>query len=354
LAVFEGGARTESFKSSLSPRGEAKKHFMKKATAFVHKDFWKNKFFDLSDPVVNLNNCNYAVNLLRKTLREYDIDLATPDLNPPEESEFILFYDCPKGDVSKFKCKKYLLMLESSLIRPDNWLEHSAYDKIFTWDDRLVDGKKYIKLNYSLGPISVGSSLRWEEKKLCTMVCSNKFKAHPQELYSERLKAIQWFEQFHPDEFDLYGAEWDRKRFKGMLRPLNRFPLAGRLMAEAHPCYRGKAQAVQVFPRYKFAVCYENIKGIRGYVSEKIISCFLGGCVPVYWGAPNIDQYIPRDLFIDRGQFTSYEELYRFLTQVTRQQHEQILEATDRFLKSDRFYPFTPEGVVETLIRHIV
>ena len=76
---------------------------MKKATAFVHKDFWKNKFFDLSDPVVNLNNCNYAVNLLRKTLREYDIDLATPDLNPPEESEFILFYDCPKGDVSKFK-----------------------------------------------------------------------------------------------------------------------------------------------------------------------------------------------------------------------------------------------------------
>jgi len=222
---------------------------MKKATAFVHKDFWNNKFFDLSDPVVNLNNCNYAMDLLRRRLGEHDIDLATPDINPSQEAEFILFYDRPGVNVSRFKGRKYLLMLESPLIRPDNWLGHEGYDKVFTWDDNLVDGKKYIKLNYCLGPLPAGEKVRWEEKKLCTMVCSNKFKAHPQELYSERLKAIQWFEQFHPDEFDLYGAGWDRKRFKGIFRPFNRCPVIGRLMAEAHPCYRGKAHATDVFPR---------------------------------------------------------------------------------------------------------
>ncbi|HSV43878.1 MAG TPA: glycosyltransferase family 10, partial [Candidatus Bathyarchaeia archaeon] len=327
---------------------------MRKATAFVHKSCWKNKFFDLSDWKINLNNCNYAGDLLRKKLREQGVDLATPDINPPQEAEFILFYDRPKVNVSRLKGRKYLLMLESSLIRPDNWSGHEDYDKIFTWDDNLVDGKRYIKFNYSLGPFPAGEKFRWEEKKLCTMVCSNKFKAHPQELYTERLNAIRWFEQFHPDEFDFYGSGWDRKRFKGILRPFNRCPPVGRLMADAHPCYRGRAKRLDILSRYKFAFSYENIRGARGYITEKIIACFLAGCIPIYWGAPNIDQYIPEPLFIDRGRFASYEQLYDFLKKMPAQEHQSRLEAIDQFLKSDRFYPFTPEGVVETLIRHIL
>jgi len=117
---------------------------------------------------------------------------------------------------------------------------------------------------------------------------------------------------------------------------------------------QGKGTRDRRVPALKFAICYENIQGVKGYVSEKIIACFLAGCVPVYWGASNIDQYISRDLFIDRGQFDSYEELYRFLKGISAQEHERMLNAIDQFLKSDRFYPFTPEGVVETLIRHII
>ena len=47
--------------------------------------------------------------------------------------------------------KRYLIINESPLIRPQDWIKdkHKNYKKIFTCDDELIDGKKYFKINYA-------------------------------------------------------------------------------------------------------------------------------------------------------------------------------------------------------------
>jgi hypothetical protein len=47
---------------------------------------------------------------------------------------------------------KYLVVLESKLIRIDNWDVNKCvfFKKIFTWSDDIANGKKYIKLTMLL------------------------------------------------------------------------------------------------------------------------------------------------------------------------------------------------------------
>lgn len=55
---------------------------------------------------------------------------------------------------------------------------------------------------------------------------------------------------------------------------------------------------------YMFHVTIENIKAPH-YFTEKLIDCLLTGCVPIYYGAPNIGDYFNIDGFIT---FNSFEE----------------------------------------------
>ena len=56
---------------------------------------------------------------------------------------------------------------------------------------------------------------------------------------------------------------------------------------------------IDTLRRYKFCVAVENSE-MPHYVTEKIFDSFVAGCVPVYFGAPNIYDYIPhRDAIID-------------------------------------------------------
>lgn len=44
---------------------------------------------------------------------------------------------------------------------------------------------------------------------------------------------------------------------------------------------------------FRFALCFENCV-FPGYVTEKVFDCFLSGCVPIYLGAPDITDFIPK------------------------------------------------------------
>jgi hypothetical protein len=56
---------------------------------------------------------------------------------------------------------------------------------------------------------------------------------------------------------------------------------------------------------YMFHLTIENIKAPH-YFTEKLIDCLLTGCVPIYYGAPNIEKYFNTKGFII---FNSYEDL---------------------------------------------
>ena len=327
-----------------------------------YKIYNNNKMFkDASAPIGD--DLLYPLVYLAEFARTRNIKVSTIDTESLENYNAIFFMEFPtfknkyfRQLVNRFK-NLYLLIFESEIIRPDNWdiKNHKYFKKIFTWNDEFVDNKKYFKMNFTCKiPKDLDFDLR-KKTKFCTMIAGHKFKSHPLELYTERVKAIRWFEQNHPEEFDLYGIGWDKHYFQGVLSRLNSFEFLTRLLKPNYPSYKGSVKSKrEILQKYKFAVCYENAKDIPGYITEKIFDCFFAGCVPVYWGAPNVTDHIPADTFIDRRKFRTYEELYTYLKNMSDNEYIGYLNAIKNFIKSDKIYPFSAECFAKTVVNEVL
>jgi len=275
--------------------------------------------------------------------RQVGMEFYTLDqVSGPEALDAVIFMDRPiAGDpiVDQYLqsgIRKYLMVLESPLVRPDNYDMpfHGHFDRIFTWDDSLVDGDRYLKFNYVIDPDAVFDpdvvKQRFEAQKLCTMIAGAKSSTHPHELYSHRVRTIHWFESDFPQDFDLYGMGWQ---------------------ADEYPSYRGKVDnKLEVLSRYRFSLCYENAGNYAGYITEKILDCLLAGTVPVYGGAPNIKNWIPADCFIDLRDYGTYNELHDRLTGMSEDEHGRYLDRIHGLIVSEQFYPFTIQCFIETLV----
>lgn len=302
---------------------------------------------------------------LRRQAAERGVTVATVDVMALEDMDILVFIDMPDKGNRYFRRARemgiplYLMILESPLLREENYdpANHRHFSSIFTYDDSIVDGSFYIKLNYAF---SFPETMNWTpigREKLCVVIAGNKRSRHPLELYSERIRAIRWFEQHHPADFDLYGIGWDSRSFKGMKpsRFLNPVKVVKKLLAPRYPSYRGTVVRKRpVLERYKFSLCYENIRDVPGYITEKIFDSFFAGCVPVYLGANNITSHIPSDCFIDRRQFETYEELYDFMTTMPETRYRQYQENIVRFIQSDRARFFSIDHFVETVLDTIL
>lgn len=323
---------------------------------------YKNKIFNL-DSYANRDNYYYPYYIFKKKMYESNILLNTYDYidKTKDDNHGLIFFDIP-NNMDKYihnhpKAKKYLVIWESKVVHPINWemTIHAHFDKIFTWSDEIIDDQKYFKINFSSKlPEHLNFELN-KKNRLCAMIIGHKFASHPLELYTERVKTIRWFEQKHPDDFDLYGIGWDSYCFKGVLSPLNRFRLLTKLLKPNYPSYKGTVKSKkETYEKYKFAICYENARDIPGYITEKIFDCFFAGCVPVYWGAPNVTEHIPADTFIDRRDFRTHEELYEYIKMMPDDEYEDYLNAIKRFIRCDRIYPFSAEYFAETIVDEIV
>jgi len=323
----------------------------------------KNRMFANASSLIG-DNLMYPFVYLGKYLVKNGHRINTIDLDNIKNFDAIVFMDFPtfKNEyfkqlvIDKFK-NLYLLIFESKVIRADNWdiENHKYFKKIFTWNDDWVDNKKYFKINFSSKiPTDLDFDLN-KKKKLCTMIAGHKLKSHLLELYTERIKAIRWFEENHPEDFDLYGIGWDKYYFKGTLARLNRFEVLARLLRPSYPSYKGSIKSKkEILQKYKFAICYENARDIPGYITEKIFDCFFAGCVPVYWGAPNITDYIPQNTFMDRRNFKSYGELYSYLKNMSDREYIDYLDAITNFIKSNKIYLFSAEYFADTIVNNIL
>lgn len=318
--------------------------------------------------------------LLKEMLFDRDIELTTYDQHPISEYDSIIFLDLGrqfqllKQKLLNSNKTLFLIIQESELIRPDNWIKenHKYFEKVFTWNDKWVDGKKYVKYYWpNKIPTQVSANISGKEK-LGTMIAGNKMKfGDNRELYSERIKAIRWFEENHPSEFDLYGMGWENGISKSKFNFILKRNLIAKIIRKTEsnfkvkkltsrfkdyfPSYRGVVDSKKdVYSRYKFAICYENAKDIPGYITEKIFDCFFAGCVPVYLGAPNITDYIPSDCFIDKRKFSTYDELYHYLTNITEEEYDEYLNSIKNFLESDKAFRFSAEYFVKIIVDNIL
>ncbi len=87
-----------------------------------------------------------------------------------------------------------------------------------------------------------------------------------------------------------------------------------------------------------------STKGITGVVSVAFL---------IYYGAPNVSDYIPENCFINFSQFSSYEELYRFLINMTESEYQHYLDAVKEFIKTPKYYEFTSKRFAEVILEQI-
>ena len=301
---------------------------------------------------------------LKRIAAERGITVATTAFLQPEAIDAYVFIDLPATSNPVF-CKAissgrplYLIALESLLVRPQNYdpanLRH--FRKIFTYNDSLVDGERFIKLNYAFRLPETIPMDPAAKDKLCVTIAGHKVSRHPQELYSERLAAIRWFERNHPSDFDLYGIGWG-EGFLGRRLPqffTRRWRWLGRLGAQNRPSYRGRVERKRdVMWCYRFALCYENIKDVPGYITEKLFDAFFSGTVPVYRGADNVTDHIPAGCFVDLRHFADYEKLYTFLKNMDDEEYGKYLDNISRFLHSEGAYQFTSDYFAKTIIKEL-
>jgi hypothetical protein len=317
---------------------------------------------------------------LRRVLRERGYDLMTSDCASPAEAEWVLFFDAfsvypPKlVDVVAEAAKKRrrpapwrnlyaeciaagladrvaLFLWEGPAYEPRNWQTklHQMFSVIFTWDDSKVDNRKYFKVFYPQPErFATPEPVPFAKKKLLVCISGNKFSTASRELYSERRKSIRYFEAHQPDSFDLYGIFWDR--------PTTITAYLHAIGQPRYTSYRGPVDHKwNVFPRYRFALCYENIRDEVGYVTEKIFDCMRADCVPIYWGAKNVRDFIPPETFVDRTAFANNKELESFIAGVTETEYERYRSAIQDFLHGDRFRLFSEANftrlVTQVLLR---
>jgi len=66
---------------------------------------------------------------------------------------------------------------------------------------------------------------------------------------------------------------------------------------------------------YKFVLAIENTM-TESYVTEKLFYALDAGAVPIYFGAPNVLDFVPPKSIIDGSKFSSLENLASYVKQV--------------------------------------
>lgn len=76
---------------------------------------------------------------------------------------------------------------------------------------------------------------------------------------------------------------------------------------------RGWDSKIALYAQYKFIIAFEN-SVLEDYVTEKLYDPLYAGTVPIYLGAPNVEDYLPgTDCIVRADQFETPKELAKYL-----------------------------------------
>jgi hypothetical protein len=298
---------------------------------------------------------------LRDRLAEHGIALHTPDLLKGKLVAFDLHVNARHVLPDR---PAYSYLYEDPLVRPVNGNRNHllGYRKVFTYNADLVDGQRFIQLDIP-NDLTVRSTAPWSERDLfCVMLTRNNAlsRPNPRNLHQRRLRTLMHFEAHAPELFALFGRGWDQPPVSPGVwgRAVKRLRKWRNQIAPGQPpfaTWRGPVHTKgEVLRRARFAIAYENVRGVNGYITEKIFDCFVWGCVPIYLGTRGATAPIPRDCFIDADDFENEGALLSHLRSITPQQHRAYQQAIGDFLASPAAQRFGNEHFVRVIVDTIV
>lgn len=245
-----------------------------------------------------------------------------------------------------FNSKKYYVLccFETPITMPYYTARHlKPFNALVTYrEDLLAIPRKIFRL-HALYPEKCdfqGSQIDWQNKTLATTVITyaDIQRIHPPFicLQQQRLAVVHWFENNAPEDFHGYGHNWPSIS-------ISKGPIPG-----THPF--NPEQKIEILKKYKFCFCFENTANAPGYISEKIFHALAAGCIPIYCGAPDIARYIPRNCYLLFTDFSSMEELYDFMKNMSEQTHTEYVEHARQWLESDASDIFSLDHFIDKMI----
>jgi alpha(1,3/1,4) fucosyltransferase len=357
----------------------------------VHQLF-RNKLFERGGNPYAGDNILAPFVAIHDRLTKNGIAAQTLDLLPerPDERRNIVISFGPPDRLVAFTARKYRALarradvvmsaffaMECPVVEPKLYKALPAFQRrfrrIMSWSDTeslLPFTHSRVQVEHFCWPQSFDAvhDQLWSQgdRKFLLMMNSNKLpRLYVNELYTARLRAVEFFHAH--GEIDLYGRNWDRMpaRVGKTLTPYALRRLVGRVWPVKQrlwpdPLYTAAASATlgpalsksATLAQYRFALCFEN-SILKGWMTEKLFDCFFAGTVPVYWGAPDVLDWVPAECFIDMRQFKDFSELRSFLHALTPADERRYREAARDYLVSDQFTPFRVGTFVDLVMRII-
>lgn len=290
--------------------------------------------------------------------RGYEFHLITE--KTPDGSELLISsdiiligYPVKEGlifpfDILKKGTKTYLWAIESPIVmeQPIKLINPDKFEKIFTWRHDLVDNKKtfFVPIDPRVeADIHIKKDISHKRILLSQIASPGSAYGGAQSIYNKRRQATRWWIENHPRDYEFYGKHW----------PLIYGKLDGNLRPAFKTCYKGYAKdKIKALSEAFFALAFENTVH-QDYVSEKIYDVMKAGTVPIYLGAPNVEEFVPKECFINYADFKNDEDLYAFLKAVTPEQYQGYLTCAQRFFDSEQAAQLYPNAIAQKLIDEI-
>jgi len=162
------------------------------------------------------------------------------------------------------------------------YLVENKFDYIYTYTPKS-DNQKYKQSYFGACWIVEENCKIYEKTKLLSIVASNKNYAPGHKLRHEIIS-----KNLHKN-LELWGSgyKWFSDEPEDRLKP---------------------------FKDYMYVIVVENCKH-PNYFTDKIIDCFASGCIPIYWGDPNIDQHFNGNGFY---KWNTIEDLTKILEKINQ------------------------------------
>ena len=320
----------------------------------------KNNLIFEGNEGANFGGWYFPFARLREGFRSAGIELSTADLNAGREVLFELHINVQRRRAA---APMYCYDYEHPHVRGINGNASllARYRRVYSWSEALIDERQVHRLEIpnDLAPRSMPP---YDQRELfCVMIAKNKEMRRPSDisLYQERLRLIRGFEKHASERFRLYGTAWDIPAvipgFGGRIVKLIQQWRYKRSGTRPFPSWRGTVRSKdEVLQRARFALCYENLRGGRGYVTEKLFDCMVNGCVPVYAGASDIAERVPSDCYIDGDAFASVPALIEHLDRIDAAEFSARQRAMQAFLASPAGQMYDQEHFCRTLCDDIL
>ena len=291
--------------------------------------------------------------------------------NLKKECDYLIFFGLYKirkseQDLFKLDKKKILYIAEPQAVDKISYKKefHKHFDIIFSNDYSFVDNSKYF---FTTGIHNVCKEnvniLNIEKQKLLCSFVTNRNNTGYKSTSKKKKFLIDFFSSRLPNDFDFYGYGWDKyliyksdflsRIINKMLFHIYKSSILKKIFKKKNQSYKGVAEnKILTCGRYKFELVIEN--SLAHYRNtDRIISTFFSGSVPLYYGKETIYDLIPENCFIDLSKFKTEIEALKFIKNIDENKYLDYINNIKNFIHSNKFYHFTADKTVNGFINEI-